>query len=98
MPRERLDLDFLARHTASPYLVGPNGYYLRERATRKPLVWDDAPMAHEELYLRVEGLAPDSDVACYGNGDEPALAAPNASLGLALPRLAFDGACAGMQP
>lgn len=64
----------------------------------EPLVWDDAPMAHEELYLRVEGLAPDSDVACYGNGDEPALAAPNASLGLALPRLAFDGACAGMQP
>ena len=40
MPRERLDLPFLAQRTASPYLVGPNGYYLRDRATRKPLVWD----------------------------------------------------------
>src|SRR5690348_9608163 len=40
--RERLDVAFLGRHTASPYLVGPNGYYLRERATRKPLVWDTA--------------------------------------------------------
>ena len=40
IPRERLDVAFLARHTASPYLVGPGGYYLRDRATRKPLVWD----------------------------------------------------------
>ena len=40
LPRERLDVPFLARHTASPYLVGPGGYYLRDRATRKPLVWE----------------------------------------------------------
>ena len=40
VPRARLDVPFLAHHTASPYLVGPNGYYLRDRATRKPLVWD----------------------------------------------------------
>ncbi len=42
IPRRRLDVAFLSRHTASPYLVGPNGYYLRDRATRKPLVWDTA--------------------------------------------------------
>jgi phenylacetyl-CoA:acceptor oxidoreductase len=42
LPRERLDTAFLARHTASPYLVGPSGYFLRDRASRKPLVWDDA--------------------------------------------------------
>ncbi len=41
LPRERLDLSFLARRTASPYLVGPHGYYLRDRASRKPLVWDE---------------------------------------------------------
>jgi len=29
-PRERLDLAFLRDMTSSPYLVGPNGYYLRE--------------------------------------------------------------------
>ncbi|MCC6193037.1 MAG: molybdopterin-dependent oxidoreductase, partial [Burkholderiales bacterium] len=42
VPRERLDLPFLARHTASAYLVGPHGYYLRDRATRKPLILDAA--------------------------------------------------------
>jgi phenylacetyl-CoA:acceptor oxidoreductase len=40
VPRERLDLPFLAQRTASPYLVGEHGYYLRDRATREPLVWD----------------------------------------------------------
>ncbi|MFI4932398.1 MAG: molybdopterin dinucleotide binding domain-containing protein, partial [Burkholderiales bacterium] len=40
MPRERLDLPHLQQRTASPYLVGPHGTYLRDRATRKPLVWD----------------------------------------------------------
>lgn len=62
----------------------------------EPLVWDDAPMAHEELYLRVEAFAVGSDVPCYGNGDEPMVAAPNASLAIELPRIAFDGACAEM--
>lgn len=40
IPREQLDLPFLGRSTASPYLVGPGGYYLRERGTAKPLVFD----------------------------------------------------------
>jgi len=39
-PREELDVEYLARRTGSPYLIGPNGYYLRDRASRKPLVWD----------------------------------------------------------
>jgi len=34
------DVRFLAEDTNSPYLVGPNGYYLRDRETRKPLIWD----------------------------------------------------------
>ena len=42
IPRQRLDVAFLRRHTASPYLVGPHGYYLRDRATKKPLLWDAA--------------------------------------------------------
>ncbi|MBK6295409.1 MAG: molybdopterin-dependent oxidoreductase [Rhodoferax sp.] len=40
VPRQRLDVAFLARSTASPYLVGPGGYYLREAASGKPLVFD----------------------------------------------------------
>ncbi|MBP6503979.1 MAG: molybdopterin-dependent oxidoreductase [Rhodoferax sp.] len=38
--RERLDLPFLCKRTASPYLIGAGGYYLRDRASRKPLVWN----------------------------------------------------------
>jgi len=40
-PRERLDLDCLRRWSASPYLVGEQGYYLRDAASGKPLVWDE---------------------------------------------------------
>lgn len=35
---EELDVEFLKQHTAAPYLVAPNGYYLRRDG--KPLVWD----------------------------------------------------------
>ena len=38
---DRLDVLFLKQRTASPYLVGPNGFYLRDPATRKPLLWDN---------------------------------------------------------
>jgi phenylacetyl-CoA:acceptor oxidoreductase len=63
IPRHRLDEDFLARHTASSYLVGPNGYFLRDRAGSKPLVWDadhetampfDTPDVREALDGRYE--------------------------------------------
>jgi phenylacetyl-CoA:acceptor oxidoreductase len=39
-PRERLDIAFLRETTSSPYLVGPNGYYLRDPESLKPLLWD----------------------------------------------------------
>ncbi|MBM3567837.1 MAG: molybdopterin oxidoreductase [Alphaproteobacteria bacterium] len=34
------DLPFLGRDTNAPYLVGPNGYFLRDPESKKPLVWD----------------------------------------------------------
>ena len=39
-PRDALDLAFLRDRTASPYLVGPDGYYLRDPESGKPLLWD----------------------------------------------------------
>ena len=39
-PRAALDTEFLTNHTSSPYLVAPNGFFLRDPATSKPLVWD----------------------------------------------------------
>ena len=38
--RDVCDVPFLSDDTNSPYLVGPNGYYLRDAQTRKPLIWD----------------------------------------------------------
>ena len=38
--RSVCDVPFLERMTASPYLVGPGGYYLRDPESRKPMVWD----------------------------------------------------------
>lgn len=42
LPRSALDLAFLRDRTSSPYLVGPDGYYLRDRESGKPLIWDEA--------------------------------------------------------
>ncbi len=42
VPRDRLDLPFLRNRTAAPYLVGPDGYYLRDPDGGKPLLWDEA--------------------------------------------------------
>ncbi|MDP6926070.1 MAG: molybdopterin-dependent oxidoreductase, partial [Rhodospirillales bacterium] len=34
------DVPFLKDMSNSPYLVGPEGYYLRDPASEKPLIWD----------------------------------------------------------
>ena len=67
IPRARLDVAFLARHTASAYLVGPNGYYLRDRATRKPLVMDAM------LARAVAHDTPDLDETLEGRFDVDAI-------------------------
>jgi phenylacetyl-CoA:acceptor oxidoreductase len=40
--RRALDLPFLRERTASPYLIGADGYYLRDPTSFKPLLWDEA--------------------------------------------------------
>lgn len=34
------DIQFLKKRTNSPYLVGPNGYFIRHKDSGKPLLWD----------------------------------------------------------
>src|SRR5208283_1182499 len=34
------DSEYLKNRTNSPYLIGPDGYYKREKLTDKPVVWD----------------------------------------------------------
>lgn len=39
--RKVSDIQSLKKMTNSPYLVAPDGYFLRDKATRKPLIWDN---------------------------------------------------------
>lgn len=39
------DSVFLKRYTNAPYLVGPDGIYVRDSETGKPLVWDESIQA-----------------------------------------------------
>ncbi len=59
-PVTDLDVPFLKHHTAAPYLIGPNGFYLRDPATRKPLMWD------ERVGAAVPFDAADADPALLG--------------------------------
>jgi phenylacetyl-CoA:acceptor oxidoreductase len=38
--RDKLDIPFLKDRTASPYLIGPHGFFMRDPTTRKPLLFD----------------------------------------------------------
>ncbi len=55
-----LDHHFLKHHTASPYLVAPNGYLLRDAETGKPLLWD------RKSNKAVPHDTPDTDPALEG--------------------------------
>lgn len=62
-PRERLDLEFLYRHTSSPYLVGPNGYFLRDPQTKQPLI---APALEGTFRVPAVEIGPDAEVLAQG--------------------------------
>ena len=63
-PRPRLDLEFLFAHTSSPYLVGPNGFYLRDRRERKPLV---ASSIEAQVSSDAVETGPDGEVLAEGD-------------------------------
>ena len=62
-PREALDLEFLFRHTSSPYLVGKNGYYLRDPMHAQPII--AASLEAKQAQLGLE-IGPDGDVLDEG--------------------------------
>lgn len=37
---KQIDLDFIKNRTNAPYLIGPDGHYVREAESGKPLMWD----------------------------------------------------------
>lgn len=73
---EDLDVGFLKDRTAAPYLVAPNGYFLRRPSDGKPLVWDlnsgaavayDAPGINPALTgeFRASGLERGADAESW---------------------------------
>jgi phenylacetyl-CoA:acceptor oxidoreductase len=56
-PRGRLDVEFLYRHTSSPYLVGAHGYYLRDPGYGSPIVAGalEASETHVALEIGADG-------------------------------------------
>ncbi len=68
MPRERLDLEFLTDHTGSPYLVAPNGYFLRDPISHKPLMWDTRTGA--ALPFDTDGVVPALEGSFIASGIE----------------------------
>jgi len=63
-PRERLDVEFLFKHTAAPYVVGPHGFYLRDPDTREPLL---AGALEESVTADAIEIGADDEVLAQGN-------------------------------
>ncbi len=54
--RSRLDIPYLRDRTGSPYLVAPNGYYLRDPESRKPLIMDS--QSQQAVAFDTPGIVP----------------------------------------
>lgn len=73
--RERMDLAFLRDATSAPYLIGPHGFYLRDRETLKPLLFDrrcSAAVPFDTDYAEplLEGEVAVNDAVEVGADDE----------------------------
>jgi phenylacetyl-CoA:acceptor oxidoreductase len=55
--RDVCDLPYLADGTSSPYLIGPNGYYLRDPKSHRPLIWDQRDGAAKPFDTAIEDPA-----------------------------------------
>jgi phenylacetyl-CoA:acceptor oxidoreductase len=67
-PRDKLDLPFLKERTSSPYLVGPQGLFLRDPESRKPLVFDT--QSERAVPFDTAGIEPALDGAFSVDGVE----------------------------
>jgi len=71
--RTSCDLPYLKHRTSSPYLVGPNGWYLRDAQSGKPLIWDSADgraKAHDDPGLKDPALDGEYTVAAVEHGPD----------------------------
>ena len=69
--REVCDVPYLTNDTSSPYLVGPNGYYMRDPETLKPLIWDLADGVAKPFDADIGDAAMEGTFAVAGIEDGP---------------------------
>ncbi len=69
--REVCDVPYLKETTTSPYLVGPNGYYLRDPETMKPLIHDLADGLNKPFDADISDPALDGSFTVAGIEDGP---------------------------
>ncbi|MEL7564364.1 MAG: molybdopterin-dependent oxidoreductase [Dehalobacterium sp.] len=66
---------FLKNRTNSPYLIGPDGYYIRDRENGKPVMWDvrdncAKPFDGEFTEIALQGTYMVNDVSCTTSFDK----------------------------
>lgn len=67
------DREFIKARTNGPYLVGPDELYLRDRATNKPLVWDENKKeARPFNEVKAGHMALEGEYEVYGTYCRPA--------------------------
>lgn len=66
------DATFLKKSTNAPYLIGDDGHYVRDEATRKPLVWDAATGAATPYDSPIEDPALEGSYEVEGKPCRPA--------------------------
>ncbi|MDG7007431.1 MAG: molybdopterin-dependent oxidoreductase [Nitrososphaerota archaeon] len=52
---KQYDAPFLKSSTNAPYLIGPDGMYVRDEATKKPLIWDavdNTPKTYDDASIK----------------------------------------------
>ena len=92
--RATCDVPFLERMTSSPYLVGPGGYFLRDPATAKPVIWDQGkgrPVPFDSFDCLAPAL--DGEYIASGRRDRTGRRAPDGERAREARVRPSEGAC-----
>ncbi len=60
------DKDYLKHKTNAPYLIGPDGHYVRNKETNRPMVWDSVANAPKDFNSEIGDFALDGDYSVDG--------------------------------
>jgi phenylacetyl-CoA:acceptor oxidoreductase len=65
------DIPYLKHSTNSPYLIGPHGYYVRDKATGQPLIWDNSDNQAKPVGAKIDDPALSGEFEVSGFEDGP---------------------------